>query len=154
MNGGTLSLDNTAGSVNRVKDTANVTLGSGAGLTLTGNGATSSTTETIGTLGIGSGNQIVTITGAGAGQLQTLAASGFSRTNNGTAVVRGTSLQTGSTNATRVTINGTSGTGLDFVGAGTSSVGTSTAGTDTTLRIVPYFIGDTSTAGNGSSFLT
>ena len=151
--GATLNLNNASGSVDRIKDTATLTLNGGA-LEFTGFGSTGSTTETIGTLAIGAGGTTITLTGAGASQLQTLSASSFSRTGNGTALIRGTSLQTAATNATRLLINGPSGTGLDLVGGGTAAVGTSTSGTTTTLSIVPYFIGDTSNNGVGSSFLT
>ena len=121
----------------------------------TGNGATFSTTETIGALALGAGASTITLVGAGAGQLQTLsAATSFSRLGIGTALIRGSSLQTAATNSTRLLINGGSGTGLDLVGGGTAAVGNSTAGTTKTLSIVPYFIGDTTVAGNGSSFLT
>lgn len=159
VSGGLLSLDNGLGSVNRLKDTATITFGGNTGggnLSFTGNGATSSTTETIGGLAIDKGASTITLTGAGAGQLQTISvgSTGFSRANNATLLVRGTSLQTAATNATRLLINGASGTGLTLVGAGTAAVGTSTAGTTKTLSIVPYFLGDTSASGNGSSFLT
>jgi len=151
--GATLNLNNASGSVDRIKDTATLTLNGGS-LEFTGNGNSSSTTETFGTLAIGAGGTTITLTGAGASRLHTLSASSFSRTGNGTALIRGTSLQTAATNATRLLINGPSGTGLDLVGGGTAAVGTSTSGTTTTLSIVPYFIGDTSNNGNGSSFLT
>jgi autotransporter-associated beta strand protein len=151
--GATLNLNNASGSVDRIKDTATLTLNGGS-LEFTGNGTSSSTTETIGTLAIGAGGTTITLTGAGASRLHTLSASSFSRTGNGTALIRGTSLQILATNATRLLINGPSGTGLDLVGGGTAAVGTSTSGTTTTLSIVPYFIGDTSNNGNGSSFLT
>ena len=151
--GSKLLLDNSS-SNNNNRIAGNVTLATGGELNLTGNGATSSTTEAIGVLGIGSGNEIVTIAGTGAGQVQTLTATSFSRTGNGTALIRGTNLQNQATNTTRVTIDGVNGTGLSFVGAGTSSLGVLTNGTDTTLRIVPYFLGDTSTGGTGVGFLT
>ncbi len=152
--GATLNLDNTAGSVDRILNSATLTLNGGT-LVFTGGGSTASTTETIGTLAIGAGGTTITLTGAGAGQLQTLsAATSFSRTGNGTALIRGTSLQTAATNATRLLINGASGTGLTLIGGGTAAVGTSTAGTTKTLSIVPYLIGDTSASGFGSSFLT
>jgi autotransporter-associated beta strand protein len=151
--GATLNLNNASGSVDRIKDTATLTLNGGS-LEFTGNGNSSSTTETIGTLAIGAGGTTITLTGAGASRLHTLSASSFSRTGNGTALIRGTSLQILATNATRLLINGPSGTGLDLVGGGTAAVGTSTSGTTTTLSIVPYFIGDTSNNGVGSSFLT
>ena len=131
------------------------TLG-GSSLTVTGAGAAASSTQNVGTLAINKGYEIITVTGAGAGQLQTLAigSGGFTRSNNATALVRGTSLQTQATNATRVSVNGTNGTGLTLVGATTSAQGTSASGTTKTYSIVPYLIGDTSATGNGSGFLT
>jgi autotransporter-associated beta strand protein len=159
VSGGTLNIDNTTASVDRIKDTATVTLGgtNGSGtLIFTGNGANSSTTETIGGLAFSSGASTLTLSGAGASQLQTIAvgSTGVTRTNSGTALIRGTSLQTAGTNATRLNINGVNGTGLTLVGGGTAAVGTATNGITKTLSIVPYFIGGTAIASNGSSFLT
>ena len=159
VNGGILSLDNSLGNVDRLKDTLTLTLGGSNGsgtLSFTGNGATSSTTETIGGLSIDKGAATITLKGVGATTLQTLAVggTGFLRANNGTMLVRGDSLQTASVNATRLLINGASGTGLTLVGGGTAAVGVFTAGTTKTLSIVPYFIGDTVNTGNGSGFLT
>ena len=65
-------------------------MNSGGGLTLTGN-ATTNSTQTIGILGIGTGNSTVTI-GSQTGRVSTLAASSFSRSNNATALIRGSSL--------------------------------------------------------------
>ncbi len=155
--GATLNISNFSGNANRVKDTATLTLGGSTGaaiFTFTGNASASSSTETIGTLAIDKGTQLITLTGAGALQLQTLAFGNTTRANNGTALIRGTSLQTAATNSTRLLIDGGNGTGLTLVGAGTAAVGNSTVGTTKTLSIVPYFIGDTTTTGNGTSFLT
>ncbi len=163
VSGGTMNIDNTTASVDRIKDTATVTLGgtNGSGtLIFTGNGANgasgSSTTENIGGLAFSSGAATLTLSGAGATQLQTIAvgSTGVTRTNNGTALIRGTSLQTAGTNSTRLNINGANGTSLTLIGGGTAAVGTSTAGTTKTLSIVPYFIGGTTVSSSGSSFLT
>ena len=72
VNGGILTVDATTANADRLKDTAGVTMSSNGGLTLTGN-ATTNTTETVGTLGIGTGNSIVTI-GSAASRVTTLAA--------------------------------------------------------------------------------
>ena len=160
--GGTLNISDSAGIVDRIKDTATVTLGgsttsgSGGNFAFNGNGATGSATETIGGLALDKGAATITLGNTGAGQLQTLAVgtTGFTRANNGTMLVRGDSLQTAATNATRLSINGASGTGLNLVGGGIANNGVSILGTTKTLSIVPYFIGDTTAAGNGSSFLT
>jgi autotransporter-associated beta strand protein len=149
--GAMLGLNNSDGIVNRIKDDATLAL-NGATLIFTGRGATGSATETIGTLAIGAGGTTITLTGAGASQLQTLSAAAFSRSGFGTALIRGTSLQTAATNSTRLALGDSSG--LALVGGGLANQGTSTAGTTTTLSIAPYLIGDTSAAGTGSSFLT
>ena len=149
-----LFLDNTLGVLNRIGDTANVTLGGMGELSLAGNGATASVTETIGGLTIGTGAistwQTISLSGTGAGQLVTLAASGFTRVNNSTALIRGTNLGQQATNATRLTLTSTAG--LIFVG--TTTANGSTPGTATDVNIVPYLFGDTGAAGNGNSFVT
>ena len=66
----TLNLDNTVASVDRIKDTATLTLGGTAGggggiLTFTGNGPTGSTTETIGALALDAGASTITLTRRG-----------------------------------------------------------------------------------------
>lgn len=155
VTGATFTLDNaTSNNNDRLGSTAAVTLNAASTFIFNGNGATASTTEAFGNLGFGGGQSTVTLGGAGAAQLQTLAAASVSRAAGAVGLVRGTSLQTAATNATRLTIGGTAGTGLVFVGSGTSALGVSTAGTDKSLRIVPYLVGDTSATGNGSSFLT
>ncbi|MEY3898571.1 MAG: hypothetical protein RLZZ214_4093 [Verrucomicrobiota bacterium] len=146
----TLTLDNTAGIVDRVKDTAPVSLAAGGLLSLVGNGAAGSTTETIGALVIGSGASALSIIGTGSGQLQTIAASGFSRSSIGTALVRGSSLGQQATNATRITLTDTSG--LNFVG--TTTANGATPGTAKDVKIVPWLIGDASGTGAGSNFVT
>jgi len=123
-------------------------------LSLAGNGATASVTETIGGLTIGTGSlstwQTISLSGTGADQLVTLAASGFTRVNNSTALIRGTNLGLQGTNATRFTLGSTAG--LTFVG--TTTANGSTPGTATDVKIVPYLFGDTGAAGNGNSFVT
>ncbi|MBA3960399.1 MAG: autotransporter-associated beta strand repeat-containing protein [Chthoniobacterales bacterium] len=143
-----LLLDN---SVNNNNDRIgnNVTLSYGGELSLTGNGATSSTNEAFGTLGIAGGTSTISVTGTGASQTQILAGTGSSRTNNATALVRGTSLGDASTNSSRITLS--SLTGLTQIGTATSSGG---AGTTKNLTIVPYLMGDTSGTGVGKNFVT
>ncbi len=149
-----LFLDNTLGVLNRIGDAANVTLGGLGELSLAGNGATASVTETIGGLTIGTGSvstsQTISLSGTGTGQLVTLAASGFTRVNNSTALIRGTSLGQQATNATRLTLS--SLTGLTFVG--TTTANAAAPGTAKDVKIVPYLFGDTSATGTGSSFVT
>jgi autotransporter-associated beta strand protein len=154
--GSRLILDNaTTANSNRIANGIGVTLGTGGDLNLVGNGATSSVTENIGNLTLGTGNNVVTVSGAGAGQLVTLNASGITRSGSSTALIRGTSLGQQATNAGRVTLDSTSG--LTFVGATTTSTGLST-GTAKDVRIIPYLLGETSATGTGvattAGFLT
>ena len=149
----TLRLDNTAGNVDRIGDAKTVTLYNQGELQLVGN-ATSSTTETIAnlTLGLGTYNSggVVTLSGSGASTLTTLSAGAFTRFDKSTMLVRGTNLGQAATGATRILLSSTAG--LTFVGNSTAS-GT-TPGTATDVRVVPYLLGDTSTTGNGSGFVT
>jgi fibronectin-binding autotransporter adhesin len=149
--GSRLLLDNTAGNVDRVNHSATVTLNLGGELSLTGN-ATANTTQTIGSLALGTGSGIVTVTSP-TGAVTTLAASSLSRTNNSTGLVRGTSLnQSAATTVSRITL-GTAPTGTNFVGTNTLNNGTTTDATQA-LAIVPWLIGDTSATGSGSNFVT
>ena len=157
----TLDYSGVAGNaaVNRIKDTATVTLGMGAELSLTSNATVATnTSETVGGWTIDKGAAILSaFTGTiPAGQLDTLAvgSTGFTRSNNATALIRGANLGTAATAASRITINGTAGTGLTLIGTNTSSLGAVTSGTDKQLKIVPYFIGSTSGTGVGTNFLT
>ncbi len=145
----TLSLDNTAAIVNRVKDTAGVSLSAGGGLSLVGN-ATLSTTETIGALGFGAGGSTVSLSGIAAGITHTLSAASISRTNPGTGLVRGSNLGQTATNSTRLTL--TSISGLTFVG--TTTANGASPGTAKDLKIVPWLIGDASATGPGINFVT
>ncbi|MEO8616469.1 MAG: autotransporter-associated beta strand repeat-containing protein [Luteolibacter sp.] len=151
-NSSKLLLDNTAGNVDRLKDTNAVTLNYGGELSLTGN-ATTNTTETIASLALGSGSGIVTVSSA-AGRVSTLAATGaLTRTNNSTGLVRGTSLdQSAATNVSRITL-GTAPTGADFVGTNTLTGGTASDATQA-LKIIPWLLGDTAVAGTGKNFVT
>ena len=148
-----LELDNTAGNVNRIGDTSMVTLHRLGELALIGNTSTS-TTETIGGLTIGSGIRssvgTITLNGTSGSVLTTLAAGNFTRVNKSTALIRGTNLGNGTTNATRLTLTDISG--LTFVGNTTANG--ATPGTAKDLKIVPYLFGDTSATGTGSSFVT
>ncbi len=151
LNGGLLTIDATTANVNRIKDTAAVAMNSGGGLTLTGN-ATTNTTETVGALGIGTGNSTITV-GSQTSRVTTLAADSLSRTNNATALIRGTSLnQSAATNVSRITL-GDGGASLTQVGTNTLNNG-GAADTTQALKITPYLFGDITTAGNGSNFVT
>ncbi len=150
--GSRLLLDNTAGNVDRLKNTNGVTLNLGGELSLTGN-ATTDSTETIASLALGTGSSIVTVASA-ASRVSTLAVTGgITRTNRSTALVRGTSLaQTVATNVSRITL-GTAPTGADFVGTNTLSGG-ATGDSTQALKIVPWLFGDTSASGTGNGFVT
>ncbi len=150
--GTVLSLDNTLGNVDRIKDTGAVNLGNSGELSLTGN-ATTNTTETMGAIGIGAGQTTVTI-GSAASRVTTLAASSLVRTSNGTAMLRGSSLnQSAATNVSRITLSGGAPTGADFVGSTTINSGATNDATQA-LKIVPWLIGDTAVGGTGSNFVT
>jgi len=145
LSGGKLFLDNSSdNNANRIAN--NVTL-SGGELSLSGNAA--GTSESFGTLGIAAGNSTVTVLANTVAS--TLAGSDFSRTDRGTALIRGTSLGQGSTSLGRITLTSTAG--LSFVGATTLN---NAASGDTTknVRIVPYLVGGTTDTDVGSTFVT
>ena len=148
-----LLLDNTAGNVDRLKDTTSVvTLNYGGELSLTGNVSTNSS-ETTASLALGTGSGIVTVSSA-ASRVTTLAVTGgLTRTNFTTALVRGTSLdQSAATNVSRITL-GVAPTGASFVGTNTLTGGAVSDATQA-LKIVPWLFGDTAVAGTGKNFVT
>ncbi len=145
----TLTLDNTAGIVNRVSDAAPLSLSTGGALSLVGN-ASANTSETVGALTIGSGASSISISGTALGLLHTLSAASITRTNLGTGLVRGTSLGQAATNATLLTLSDISG--LNLVGTTTAN-GTS-PGTADNVKIVPWLIGDSSATSGGINFVT
>ncbi len=154
LNGGKLVLDNT-GAVgnnnnNRVPDATTVSLTLGGELALVGNGTSGNTTESLGALTVDQGGGIITVGGSGAGTLQTLTPSSFTRANSGTVLVRGDSLGQAATAAGRLTLTDTSG--LTFVGATTANG--ATPGTAKDVKIVPYMVGDATAAGTGSGVVT
>ena len=146
LNGGKLFLDNGTNNNDRI-GTVPVALSNGSELSLSGN--TSGTTETIGNLSIGVGNFIVTVKATTANSV--LAAGAFSRTNNGTALIRGTSLGQNVTPMGQITLSGTGG--LTFVGA-TTLAGALSTDTTKDVRIIPYLVGDTLDTGTGNTFVT
>lgn len=151
-NNSTLTLDYSTANVDKIKDTTgSVSLAQNAFLAITPN-TTTNTTETMGTLGIAGGHNTITLSSA-ASRVTTLAASDFSRTNNSTALIRGTALdQSVATNVSRLTL-ADGGASLAQVGTNTLNNG---AAADSTLalKIVPYLVGDTNVANNGSQFVT
>ena len=152
--GTTLTLTNTTNASND-RITGDIVLGNAGAFILNGNGANSSVTEAVSSLKIGAGTSTVTLGGSGASRVVTLAAADVARTGNGTALIRGSSLGSSATNSTRITVGGTSGTGLILIGTSAlSSLGAVTSGTDKQLKIVPYLIGSTSASGVGTNFFT
>lgn len=147
LNGGKLSLDNTgSGNNSRVPDTTALFLQLGGELSLTGNGTSGSTAESIGALTAGQGSSTITVAGTGSGTLQQLTVATFERADSATVLVRGTNLGQGSSNTGRFILSDISG--LTFVGASTSSSGG--AGTTKTLRVIPYMVADNTATGTGA----
>lgn len=149
VTGATLTLDN-ATSNNNDRIANGVSLGAGAAFSLTGN-ASVDTTEAFGTLAGTAGANTVTVTQANAGRIASLSGTAFSRASNATGLVRGSNLGISTAaGASRVTFTDLSG--LSFVGATTMNNGSDSS--SKTVRVIPYFTGDTNVAGNGASFLT
>ena len=137
------------GEFNHVANTATVTLQSNAASSsfdLQGPaiGSTAST-ETIGTLTFGTGRNVATLTQAAGGTVQ-LTAGALSRANSGTGLIRGAGLGATGADTTRVLFT-TAPAGANFIG------GSTTAGA-LNLNIIPYLLGDLSTAGPGTGFVT
>lgn len=156
--GSQLNLDYSGGAgpatLSRLNDNGAVTLSLGGELRFTNSTNATNTSETFGTLTLGTGAGIVTVNQAGTGAaVNAITSTDFSRGSNfATGLIRGTTL--GLTNNTnRGELKLTSTAGLTFVGASTSAAGNNT-GTVKDLRIVPYLIGDTNATGTGSNFVT
>ena len=100
-----------------------------------------------------SGGNTFTIASA-AGRVTTLAPASISRgTQNATALVRGSNLsQATATNVARI-IPGDAGASLSFVGTNTLN-NAATGDATQAVRIIPYFLGDSSAAGTGNGFVT
>lgn len=122
----------------------NVTLSNSGELSMTSNSG-ASMNETFGSLTIGEGASTVSV-GSATNRVNSFSATSFTRVGTGTAYIRGANLGTdGTSNIGRVFIDGAAGTGLTYVGTNTSTTGI--PGTTTNLKIVPYFIGNTSAGG-------
>ncbi|MBK8091972.1 MAG: autotransporter-associated beta strand repeat-containing protein [Verrucomicrobiaceae bacterium] len=140
--------DVVAGTLNRLADTAVVSLRGAATLTVNGPAATSGgVVETIGTLDANAGRGVLTLNPAAGQELQVTAGT-LTRSNAGTLLVRGTGLglAAGTADSSRLVFT-TAPTGTNFVG-GVGADGT------TTMSIIPWMIGDTSITGAGSGFVT
>ena len=140
---GTFALNNATSNVNnRISDTAPIT-SRGATITLAGN-ALAATSEVVGALTLGNGNNTITVT-PNAAQATTLTVAGITRQNNATLFVRGTSL--GSAPAANVA--------NVIVTAAPALVGGGGPDGSTNISIVPWAAGNTNAAATlGSSLLT
>lgn len=155
-NNASLSLDYTANNTTRLDDLNGVTLQNSAALAITGNTA-ADTSETINTLAINTGPQVLTVASA-VGRVTSLSgaalSNSFSRSGNATALVRGTNLnQSAATNVSRIVL-ADGGASLGLVGGAPLLNGGATSDATKGLKIVPCFIGDTSVTGLGSHFVT
>ena len=152
------TITSSAGAVDRIGNSATVTLNYGGELQDYGSSTAGVTlSETFGTLTLGSGLGVVTLSqGSAAGSSVTLAAGAFSRGSNfATGLIRGTNLGViASSTFGRLTISDR--TGLAQIGTSTSTTGA--GGTTKNLTIVPYFLGATTigtTPQNlGTNFVT
>lgn len=134
--GGELKLDNTSVSVlDRIA--GNVTL-NGGNLTLIGNAASAST-ESFGTLTLGTGTSVITLAPGSSGTAQ-FSATSLSRGTNATSLWRGTGL-------------GATDSQFFFTTAPSLAGGLGADGT-TTISILSGAVGDASATGFGSSFIT
>jgi len=156
ISNGTLNLSPNAANTSSMLDSGSNLSLTGGNLTLTGTNTSGTVAESFNAFTVGAGYSVVTIGSATGGITEFSAAassSAFARTGNGTALIRGTALnQSASTNVTRFLL-GDGGASLGMVGTNTlSNAGSS----DTTqaLKIAPYLIGDVTTTGNGTNFVT
>ncbi len=150
FNGGKLLLDNSlVNNNNRLPVNAMSGIGNGSELYLLGNPG-ANTAEAMNTLAISNSTAIVTVSQANPSQTTVLAAGAFARSVSGTVLVRGDSLgqQAGQAQITLTNIGG-----LTLVGNTTLNAAP-TSDTTTTLKVVPYMIGDITSTGNGSTLVT
>lgn len=136
----------TTGALNRISDGATITLNGTAstnGLAFQGP-ATGSTgnVETIGTLAINLGRNYVTLVPGTGNELQ-INSTSLTRTGNGTLFLRGDNLGGTGVGSTRFVVTGTA----PLTGSGGAS------GTDS-MSIVSWAVGDNTSTGAGSGFLT
>ena len=150
FNGGKLVLDNSVvNNNNRLPANAMSGVGNGSELVLLGNGG-ANTAEAMNTLAISNSTAIITVSQPNPSQTTVLAAGAFARSVNGTVLVRGDNLGWQAGQA-QITLANTGG--LALVGS-TLLNGAPTSDATTTLKVVPYMIGDITSTGNGSSLVT
>ena len=143
--GGILTLDNNSGAnnTNRLGDALAITMNGGYFNFIGSPSAIAS--ETTGVLTLSSGYNTISIT-QGAGGSTTLTFASITRTAGATVLFRGNNLGA-NPGAGNTNIKFTTSTNLNLTG------GAGAAGS-TTIKIVPYAIGDTSVSGSGFGFVT
>ncbi len=117
------------------------------------NNTAAATTETVASVGLAGGQSTLTLNGGLNNTYALLDIGSFTRSNNATALVRGTNLglaASASVAANRIDV----GSGLVQIGTNTSSLGAGAGGSDKQLTIVPYLIGGNSLTAVGTNFLT
>ena len=102
------------------------------------------------TLAISNSTAIITVSQANPSQTTVLAAGAFARSVSGTVLVSGDNLGLQAGQA-QITLTNTGG--LALVG-NARSTGRRVTDTTTTLKVVPYMIGDITSTGNGSTLVT
>jgi autotransporter-associated beta strand protein len=113
---------------------------------LTGNAATASTDEAVGTLSLDSGANFITLTQATSTNISTRFTAGtLSRTNNAVAFIRGSGAigQSGFGTSTTTQLRITNSPTADVIGGG----GSFNSGTATNISIFPYLVADSSATG-------
>lgn len=141
-NGGTYTVDNTAGvALNRMSETAALTM-NGGNFNYIGNG-TISTSESTGALTLASGHNVVTVT-PGAGGSTTMTFASLSRTAGASVLFRGTSL------------GANPGPNISNIMFTTTPTLTGSAGAanSATISVIKGAFGDNSTIGNGTDMVT
>ncbi|RYD70722.1 MAG: hypothetical protein EOP84_26190, partial [Verrucomicrobiaceae bacterium] len=134
----------TGGELNRIGNTGALTLNGRVRVNYNGpaEGSTGTYNEVLGAVNVSNSTNVLTLTPAAGTQVQ-LSASSLTRSNNGTLLLRGDNLGGEGIGSTRLII----AAAPDTVGAG-GAVGS------TMQSIVPWAVGDTSSTGAGSSFVT
>lgn len=143
--GGKLTLDNSTTNVtDRISDSLAFTM-KGGELVFKGNNVASNAAETLGALTLSSGDSTITLFGGSGGSTILTFASASRATRAGTVLFRGV----GQTNGLAP---GTNLANVMFTSA-PATVGAGALGT-TSAPVIPFAIGDTSTNGNGTDFVT
>ncbi len=137
--------DVVATALQRLPDTGTISLRGYASLTINGPDVGSGGfVETVGTLNVNNGSGVLTLVPASGQELQ-LSGSQLTRTAEGTLLLRGPSLgaASGTANSTRLTFS-----------SAPAMSGAAGADGSTTVGLVSWLVGDESTTGAGSGFVT